>query len=405
MRNQLGSIIALGFLGLAGLPIIAFEDAVAWEGDAEGWEDGSWNSDDSEGIGDATVADPTRTTRQFSPPAPKGFDFRALERAIHAEMNLLRANPAAYAEKLVAQRGSYRGLTRIDKNGTHILLEEGLPALDEAISALQKAHRVPRLAWSDLLQSSSLTHAVDLNTHNITGHAGSNGSQPHERVAQVARTSGWIAENIAFGPRTAEDVVIGLVVDDGVPDRGHRHVLLQPELFVSGTGCGPHPGYGVVCVINYASRVEPKDGGQTTTPVAEAPVEDAFIDEDLAIVDDVDGDVHMPDAPALPPMPTEVEGGDEGLACPWVDDEQVDAPAPAPRFETPPPVRAEAPVTNPWPLLDPRYPADHPRNQPPHLREIRRPIMQTEQRRGGHGRGWMRGDNDRRGSGRYQGRW
>ena len=58
---------------------------------------------------------------------------------------------------------------------------------------------------------------------------------------------------ITYGSNTAEEVVAQLVVDDGVPDRGHRRLLYDPALRYAGVSCGPHPGYGTMCVIDLAS--------------------------------------------------------------------------------------------------------------------------------------------------------
>ncbi len=365
---------------------------------------------------------------RLSPAAPAGFDFRALERSVHSEMNAMRVNPAAYAEKIAARRSAYRGNTRIAPDGTHILTEEGVAALDEAVQALRGANRLPRLAWSDLLQAAALGHARDLDTNNLVGHDGSDGSQPQDRVALFAKADGWVAENIAFGPRTGEDVVIGLIVDDGVADRGHRKVLLKPDLFVSGTGCGPHPTYGVVCVINYATRVS--GGGDVAAPpptaAPEVPAEtdvltDPWNEDDALGAEGGDDWIATPgtelpevwrgpeaESPAAPtPSP-------EPFRCPFVD---TPAPSPQPPSwgppaeadvlegaadaddgwddEAPPAVDAWSPRPMPPPrapaaaLYDDRYPADHPRNQPPGAREVKRPIMRTEGARRGSPPSWQ----------------
>lgn len=383
---------------------------------------------------------------RLSPAAPAGFDFRALERSVHAEMNAMRQNPSAYADKIAARRSAYRGNTRIAPDGTHVLTHEGVAALDEAVDALRGANRLPRLAWSDLLQAAALGHARDLDANNLVGHDGSDGSQPQDRVALFAKADGWVAENIAFGPRTGEDVVIGLIVDDGVADRGHRKVLLKPDLFVAGTGCGPHPTYGVVCVINYATRVS--GGGEA--PVAEAPsaappagvfgntqppiddlvgADDEDWQEDGWVeADDADPDWQVPTVPtpgaAAPGVPSaplatpEAPSADaDAFTCPFVD---TPTPTPAPRApswgpptETSPDamdpadldaadpwLADETPDVGPWAprpmprapaaaLYDDRYPADHPRNQPPGMREVKRPILRTEGPRRGSPQPWQ----------------
>jgi hypothetical protein len=45
------------------------------------------------------------------------------------------------------------------------------------------------------------------------------------------------------------DVVESLLVDDGVPDRGHRRNIYQASARLVGIACGPHPRYEAMCVI------------------------------------------------------------------------------------------------------------------------------------------------------------
>lgn len=191
---------------------------------------------------------------------PAGPTFGALEAAVLAEMNLLRKDPRAYADKLVALRPAYQGDLLIrDPEGPAIRTQEGVAALDEAIGALKRAPaRLPRLAHSTGLSRAARAHARDLAKSGLLGHVGSDGSQPDERVSRVGKWDGLVAENIAFGPTDAEEIVIGLLVDDGVPSRGHREVLLTRELFFSGVACGPHPTYEVTCVIVYATSFRPR---------------------------------------------------------------------------------------------------------------------------------------------------
>jgi uncharacterized protein YkwD len=49
-------------------------------------------------------------------------------------------------------------------------------------------------------------------------------------------------------------VVIQLLVDDGVPDRGHRDNILVPDWGAAGVACGPHLRYQQVCVMDYAVK-------------------------------------------------------------------------------------------------------------------------------------------------------
>jgi len=189
-----------------------------------------------------------------------GRSYEQLEEAVLAEMNLLRRDPRAYAAKLLALRPSYRG-NRILRGPDEpaIATVEGVSALDEAVRALRRApRRLPRLGLSVGLTQAARGHARDLGLNGGLGHQGSDGSSPDQRVSRHGVWDGIVAENISFGPNDAEEIVIGLLVDDDVPDRGHREVLLTRELFFAGVACGPHPTYRVVCVMDYATSFRAK---------------------------------------------------------------------------------------------------------------------------------------------------
>jgi len=48
-------------------------------------------------------------------------------------------------------------------------------------------------------------------------------------------------------------IVISLLIDDGVADRGHRQTLLDPEFRVLGAALGTHASYRSMCVLTFAS--------------------------------------------------------------------------------------------------------------------------------------------------------
>ena len=61
------------------------------------------------------------------------------------------------------------------------------------------------------------------------------------------------AENIGYGPPTPSDVVRELIIDSGVPGRGHRRNTFHPAMAAAGVNCGPHREYTTMCVIDFAS--------------------------------------------------------------------------------------------------------------------------------------------------------
>jgi hypothetical protein len=51
-------------------------------------------------------------------------------------------------------------------------------------------------------------------------------------------------------------IVASMLIDDGVPSRGHRQNLLDARFKVIGVAIGPHPSYGHMCVIDLAGSYE-----------------------------------------------------------------------------------------------------------------------------------------------------
>jgi uncharacterized protein YkwD len=179
-------------------------------------------------------------------------EWARLARAIHAETNLVRRDPAAYAAHLTAMLPRFEGRL-LERPGRPMLrTEEGAAAVREAIAALRGRKPLDPLRWSKGLAGGAADHVRDQGPTGGLEHRGTDGSDPARRAERRGRWLGAMAENIAYGDNPARQVVIQLLVDDGVPDRGHRDNILDPRWKVEGVACGPHRQYGQICVMNYA---------------------------------------------------------------------------------------------------------------------------------------------------------
>ena len=58
-------------------------------------------------------------------------------------------------------------------------------------------------------------------------------------------------ENIDYGAKSAEMVIIALATDDGVPSRGHRSNIFQKAFKKHACFTGDHKVYGSQTVLNY----------------------------------------------------------------------------------------------------------------------------------------------------------
>jgi uncharacterized protein YkwD len=180
-----------------------------------------------------------------------------LERAVLRELNRARTNPRQYALVVQATIPDYHGtLFRHPGDSVWIRTTEGAAAAREAGRALRAARPLAPLRFSQGMALAAADHVRDQGRRGGMEHRGSDGSMAPDRVNRYGRWHGRISENMSFGPATARDVVVALLVDDGVADRGHRRNILDPNVHVAGVACGPHPRYRTMCVIVHAGVFE-----------------------------------------------------------------------------------------------------------------------------------------------------
>jgi len=182
-----------------------------------------------------------------------------LEKAVINEINLARTSPREYQSLLEQFEKYYDGKLLRVPGQTPILTREGTSAVTEAIRSLRSQTPVSPLNSSKGMSLGARDHIRDLGTSGTSQHTGSDGSQPWDRVNRYGTWQKIIGENISFGHNHASNIVMTLMIDDGVPNRGHRKNILNPDFHVVGVACGDHPAYRTICVITFAGGYEEKD--------------------------------------------------------------------------------------------------------------------------------------------------
>ncbi len=173
------------------------------------------------------------------------------ERDVLAEINFVRTHPQEYAQELVRYRQDFEGrLMRGDDETGDIMTREGVAAVDEAIRDLNAQQPLTALEGGATLGEAAFDLVDEQGRRGQTGHVSEGGMTPSKRVER--RGGGpYVAETISYGSLTPAGVVRQLIVDDGVPDRGHRKVILTERFRYAGVGCGAHAVYRFMCVIDY----------------------------------------------------------------------------------------------------------------------------------------------------------
>ena len=123
---------------------------------------------------------------------------------------------------------------------------------------LKKQKPLPPLTMDYVLCKAASAHMKDQSKSGQIGHQGRDGSYSKDRIKKAGFDGGITGENISYGATTAIDIVANLMIDDGVPDRGHRDNLLDTDFEKIGVAYakGPKVPHGAICVIDFGGFVD-----------------------------------------------------------------------------------------------------------------------------------------------------
>ena len=180
-----------------------------------------------------------------------------IEREMVYEINRVRTDPKSYIQylqpKLKYAKDKLESLgkggknysvtfTSSVKNGKeiktvdttwHYINEEEVKAITTLINDLTKLKKLSVLKPDSGIYNAAKKHAIDQHEHGWKlMHTGSDGSSPWDRIVKFSPTMSFGNENIAGNSSqiiTARDIVIQLLIDDGIPGYGHRYNLLDPS--------------------------------------------------------------------------------------------------------------------------------------------------------------------------------
>jgi uncharacterized protein YkwD len=114
---------------------------------------------------------------------------------------------------------------------------------------------LPPLRNDSRLAEAAYDHASTQGPRGQLGHTGPRGETLGQRLQRRGLWAGMSAENISYGYDDPAGVVRQLIVDAGVPNRGHRLNIFSRGYQAAGVGCARHAVYGAMCVIDFAGSI------------------------------------------------------------------------------------------------------------------------------------------------------
>lgn len=159
------------------------------------------------------------------------------ELSILAEVNLMRSNPKDYAEKYIKPRINSRSSSY----------------WTSCVNDMSKCGQLSELSYAEGLYRISKDHSSTQGKTGQTGHTRTNGQDWTDCIDNYGTYSN-IGENISYGMSTPREILIQLLVDDGVSSLGHRKNLLSTEYTSIGVSFDDHQIYACMCVMNFATN-------------------------------------------------------------------------------------------------------------------------------------------------------
>lgn len=148
-------------------------------------------------------------------------------------LNLIRANPVLFTRTVLVKYPSVSGNDYLAEDSFYFI---------SLVNALEKLEPLDMLTPDKSCFTSAKCHAY---TSGITGYVG------HERKTKECKTKRYFyGECCDYGHKDPLDIVLSLLIDEGVPSLGHRMVCLGDYAKI-GVSIQPHMQYGNNAVLDF----------------------------------------------------------------------------------------------------------------------------------------------------------
>ena len=183
------------------------------------------------------------------------IDYNEIEEDIFKAHNDCRNNPFNYITKIKEISNYFKDKIYHHPNEDPIMTYEGVDSLEDAMQFLKILKPLPSLKYSEEISKACRDHVADIGPKGLISHEGSDGKNISDRIEKYCEWDGMLAENLDFGFRIGENVVMNMIIDDGLKEKIQRKNIFNKEFNYIGVGAGPHKIYGICVVVGYAKNI------------------------------------------------------------------------------------------------------------------------------------------------------
>jgi uncharacterized protein YkwD len=182
----------------------------------------------------------------------------ALDKEVFDQQNGLRSDPASYIGPLMERIPQFNAQTYVPADGQPSSETiEGSAAVEDAIGdlRLRSGSMLNNLEWSPGLALAARDHCADAGKLGLVGPLGSKGQTPATRVALYGDAGSALGENLAYGgTQSGFEIVMQLLIDDGVTSRTSRRLLFDPRWNYTGIATCAHSTRTMMTSIVYSAN-------------------------------------------------------------------------------------------------------------------------------------------------------
>lgn len=182
-----------------------------------------------------------------------GEGVSEVDKKVWSLHNDVRKDPKMFIPDLTAMLEQFDGMLLKRQGKVTLRTKEGKEAVSEAIQYLKNQSAVNPLKWNSHIYKACQDHVNDIGPKGLIQHDSSDGKTGvKERLRKYGNVISCYGENLSFHCEEAVEIMLQLIVDDGVPNRGHRENIFNPEFNVVSCFTGTHKDFNSMTVVDYA---------------------------------------------------------------------------------------------------------------------------------------------------------